>query len=182
MYWGVTDARMEVIEGVKHTIEEQLILHEGLRLEVYKCPADYWTVGVGRNLEGKPLTDEEQEHILGARGLKPDQVIDTLKEHGISKDEALFLLANDIDDAVADLRSFDWYEDLDPIRKKVVIDMRYNLGPTRFREFRRMIAALAAGDYTAAAAEMVDSRWYQQVGERGRRLVAMMRTGEDYTN
>jgi lysozyme len=119
---------------------------------------------------------------LGARGLKPDQVIDTLKERGISKDEALFLLGNDIEDAVADLRSFDWYEDLDPIRKKVVIDMRYNLGPTRFREFRRMIAALAAGDYTAAAAEMVDSRWYQQVGERGRRLVAMMRTGEDYTD
>ncbi len=41
------------------TIEEQIILDEGLRLEVYKCPADYWTVGVGRNLEGKPLTTGE---------------------------------------------------------------------------------------------------------------------------
>jgi len=167
---------------LKHSLEDQLILHEGMRLEVYKCPAGYWTVGVGRNLEGKPLTDEEQEHILGARGLKPDQVIDTLKERGISKDEALFLLANDIDDAVADLRSFDWYEGLDPIRKKVVIDMRYNLGPTRFRQFKRMIAALARGDYKTAAAEMTNSKWYHQVGARARRLVKMMRTGEDYTN
>ncbi len=164
------------------SIEDQLILHEGLRLEVYKCPAGYWTVGVGRNLEGKPLRPDEQEYVLGGRGLKPDEVIELLKERGITKDEALFLLGNDIEDAVADLRNFGWFEDLDPVRKKVVIDMRYNLGPTRFREFRRMIAALAAGDYKAAAAEMTNSKWYYQVGTRARRLVEMMRTGEDYTN
>ena len=167
---------------LKHSLEDQLILHEGLRLEVYKCPAGYWTVGVGRNLEGKPLTKGEQEYILGCSGLEPEQVIAILKERGISKDEALFLLANDIEDAVKDLSHFEWYENLDPIRKKVVIDMRYNLGPTRFRQFKRMIAALAAGDYKAAAAEMVDSAWYRQVGTRARRLVEMMRTGEDYTD
>ena len=165
---------------IKHTIEEQLILHEGLRLEVYKCPADYWTVGVGRNLEGKPLTKGEQEYILGCSGLEPEQVIAILRECGISKDDALFLLANDIEDAVKDLSNFDWFEDLDPVRKKVVIDMRYNLGPTRFRGFKKMIAALARGDYKAAAAEMVDSAWYHQVGNRSKRLVRMMESGEDY--
>lgn len=167
---------------IKHSLEDQLILHEGLRLEVYKCPADYWTVGVGRNLEGKPLTDEEQEHILGAGGLKPDQVIDTLKERGVTKDEALFLLANDIEDAIKDLSNFDWFEGLDPVRKKVVIDMRYNLGPTRFRQFRRMIAALSVGDYKVASWEMQDSQWYHQVGNRSKRLVEMMASGEDYEN
>lgn len=167
---------------IKHSLEDQLILHEGLRLEVYKCPAGKWTVGVGRNLEGKPLTDEEQEHILGARGLKPDQVIDTLKERGVTKDEALFLLANDIEDAVKDLSHFDWFGGLDPVRKKVVIDMRYNLGPTRFREFRRMIAALSVGDYKIASWEMQDSQWYHQVGNRSKRLIRMMATGEDYEN
>jgi lysozyme len=165
---------------IKHSLEDQLILHEGLRLEVYKCPAGYWTVGVGRNLEGKPLRKHEQEHILGCSGLTPDQVISILKERGVTKDEALFLLANDIEDAVKDLSHFDWFEDLDPIRKKVVVDMRYNLGPTRFRQFKRMIAALAAGDYKKAAAEMVDSRWYHEVGNRSKRLVKMMETGEDY--
>ena len=164
------------------TIEEQLILHEGLRLEVYKCPAGYWTIGVGRNLESKPLRKEEQEYIFKRSGLTPDEVIEVLKERGITKDEALFLLANDIEDAVKDLSNFDWFEDLDPIRKKVVIDMWYNLGPTKFRQFKRMIAALARGDYKAAAAEMVDSAWYHQVGTRARRLVKMMKTGEDYTN
>jgi lysozyme len=165
---------------LNHSLEDQLILHEGLRLEVYKCPAGYWTVGVGRNLEGKPLTDEEQEHILGCSGLTPDQVISILKERGVTKDEALFLLANDIKDAVKDLSNFDWFENLDPVRKKVVIDMRYNLGPTRFRQFRRMIAALSVGDYKIASWEMMDSKWYHEVGNRSKRLVRMMATGEDY--
>jgi len=165
---------------LKHSLEDQLILHEGLRLEVYKCPAGYWTVGVGRNLEGKPLRPDEQEYILGCRGLKPDEVIEILEERGITKDEALFLLRRDIEDAIKDLSNFDWFEDLDPVRKKVVIDMRYNLGPTRFRQFKRMIAALAAGDYKAAAAEMVDSKWYRQVKTRGVRLARMMVTGQDY--
>lgn len=165
---------------VKHTLEDQLILHEGLRLEVYKCPAGYWTVGVGRNLEGKPLRKKEQEYIFKRSGLSPDEVIEVLKERGITKDEALFLLREDIADAEKDLRHFDWFPQLDPVRQKVVIDMWFNLGPTRFRQFKRMIAALAAGDYKKAAAEMVDSRWYHQVGNRGVRLVKMMRTGEDY--
>lgn len=167
---------------LKHSLEDQLILHEGLRLEVYKCPAGYWTVGVGRNLEGKPLRKEEQEYIFKRSGLAPDEVIEVLKERGITKDEALFLLRRDIEDAIQGLKNFDWFEALDPIRRKVVIDMRYNLGPTRFRGFKKMIAALAAGDYKRAADEMVDSAWYHQIGTRARRLVEMMRTGEDYTN
>ena len=134
------------------SIEEQLILHEGLKLKPYRCTAGKLTIGVGRNLDDK----------------------------GISKEEALFLLANDIEDAIKDLSNFDWFEDLDPVRKKVVIDMRYNLGPTRFRQFKRMIAALAAGDYKAAADQMLDSRWARQVKTRADRLAEMMRTGEDY--
>lgn len=162
------------------TIEEQIILHEGLRLEVYKCPADYWTVGVGRNLEGKPLTTGEQQYVLGCSDLTSKQVISILRRCGITRDDALFLLANDIDDAVADLRRFSWFEALDPIRRKVMIDMRYNLGPTKFREFRRMIAALENHDYNTAADEMKDSKWYWEVKTRSRRLVKMMRTGHDY--
>ena len=165
---------------IKHSLEDQLILHEGLRLEVYKCPAGYWTVGVGRNLEGKPLRPDEQEYIFKRSGLAPDEVIEVLKERGITKDEALFLLREDIADAEKDLQHFDWFPRLDPVRRKVVLDMRYNLGPTRFRGFKKMIAALARGDYKQAAAEMVDSRWYHEVGNRSKRLVRMMESGEDY--
>jgi lysozyme len=127
---------------VKHTIEEQLILHEGLKLEVYKCLAGYWTIGVGRNLEGK----------------------------GISHDEAMLLLRNDIAEVTAQLERFDWFTALGPIRQKVLIDMCFNLGIQGLLRFQKMIEALKRADYERAADEMVNSRWYGQVGERGRRL------------
>lgn len=137
---------------MKHTIEEQLILHEGLKNKVYTCPAGKLTIGVGRNLEDK----------------------------GISNDEALFLLQNDIKECRQDLEDFWWFKNLDPIRQKVLVDMRLNLGAGGFRQFKKMIACLEVGDYAGASEQMMDSRWYHQVGDRGKRLVKMMYTGEDY--
>jgi len=134
------------------SIEDQLIMHEGLRLKPYRCPAGYLTIGVGRNLETK----------------------------GISENEALFLLRNDIAEVTAQLERFDWFRALGPVRRKVLIDMCFNLGMAGLLGFQKMIEALKQGDYERAADEMVNSRWYGQVGERGRRLERMMRTGEDY--
>lgn len=134
------------------TIEEQLILHEGLRLKPYKCPAGYLTIGVGRNLETK----------------------------GISREEALFLLRNDIAEAERALSRYEWYTKLDPIRQKVLIDMCFNLGLAGLLQFRRMITALNLGDYETAADEMLASKWAKQVGARAQRLAQMMRTGQDY--
>lgn len=165
---------------LKNTIEQQLILHEGLRLDVYKCPANKWTVGVGRNLEAKGLTKEEQQKLFGHSGLNRTEVIDVLLERGISREEALFLLNGDIHQCVSDLKKYDWYNHLDPIRRKVLIDMRLNLGMAGLLGFKRMIVALAAKDYETAADEMMDSAWYRQVGNRSKRLVCMMRTGNDY--
>lgn len=173
---------MEAIKGVKHTIEEQLILHEGLRLEVYKCPAGHWTVGVGRNLEVKGLTPDEQIKLLGTDGLSKDDAIERLKLRGITKSEALFLLDNDVVECKRDLESFAWFKHIDPIRQKVLIDMRFNLGSAGFRQFKKMITHLEVGNYADAADEMVNSAWYHQVGTRAHRLVEMMRTGEDYTD
>ena len=135
-----------------HSIEDQLILHEGLRLKPYSCTAGKLTIGVGRNL----------------------------KDKGITHDEAMILLRNDIAEVTAQLERFDWFRALGPVRRKVLIDMCFNLGMAGLLGFQKMIEALKRADYEAAADEMVNSRWYGQVGERGRRLVAMMRTGEDY--
>ena len=162
------------------TIEEQLILHEGLRHEVYKCPAGKWTIGVGRNLEAKGLTKQEQARILGTSGLSKLEVIDVLLERGISKEEALFLLAGDIMQCRSDLSRYDWYTKLDAVRQKVLVDMRLNLGMAGLLAFKNMILALAVRDYEVAANEMIDSAWYHQVGNRSKRLIRMMATGEDY--
>ena len=167
---------------VEHTLEDQLILHEGLRLRTYRCPAGYWTIGVGRNLEAKGLTDFEQMHIFGRDGMSKQEVIERLKEQGVTREQAMWLLANDISECIKDLKTFTWFDQLDDVRAKVVIDMRFNLGAAGFRQFKRMIEHLAAGRYSLAAGEMANSKWYHQVGTRARRLVEMMRTGKDYTN
>lgn len=161
-------------------MEEQLILHEGLRLEPYICPAGYWTIGVGRNLEAKGLTPDEQIKLLGTDGLSKDNVIERLKLRGITKSEALFLLDNDVAECRRDLEGFAWFKHVDPIRQKVLVDMRLNLGGAGFRQFKKMIMHLEVGSYADAADEMMDSKWYHQVGNRSKRLARMMRTGEDY--
>lgn len=131
------------------SIEEQLIDHEGFEARVYHCPAGKLTIGVGRNLEDK----------------------------GITKEEALYLLRNDIKECETDLRTiFDNFEGLDDIRKNVLIDMRFNLGPNRFRQFKKMIAAVRQKDFQQAAEEMKDSNWYRQVGKRAENLCEMMRS------
>lgn len=135
-----------------HSIEDQLILHEGLRLKPYRCTAGKLTIGVGRNLETR----------------------------GITYHEAMMLLRNDIEEITGQLEHFAWYQSLGPVRRKVLVDMCFNLGVGGLMGFQKMIEALKRADYETAADEMTDSRWYKQVGERGRRLERMMRTGEDY--
>ncbi len=166
---------------IKHTIADQLILHEGVRLECYRCPAGKWTIGVGRNLEAVGLFDDEQKRILGCRGLNKVHVIEILQERGITYSEAMYLLNNDIIRIRAELeRDYRWFKFLNEVRQKVVIDMRFNLGRAGFAEFQKMIRQLELENYWNVAEEMVDSKWYSQVGERSKRLVQMMATGQDY--
>ena len=84
------------------------------------------------------------------------------------------MLENDINDKVVSLRQFAWFRDLDTVRQEVMTDMAFNLGVRGVMNFKKMIAALEAKDYTQAAAEMLDSTWQQEVGDRARELAAMM--------
>lgn len=104
--------------------------HEGISLKMYKCPADYWTIGYGRNLESR----------------------------GISPDEAELMLANDIALCVNDLLNFHWYKNLSARRKACLIDLRFCVGPGGFRKFKKMIAALEKKDYPEAGRQILDSQ------------------------
>ena len=131
---------------------EQLVHHEGLRLKPYRCSAGKLTIGVGRNLDDVGLTEEE----------------------------ALLLLGNDISRVITELdQNIPAFPSLDEIRKRGLVDMGFNLGINRLMKFRRMLAALEAGDWSQAAVETMDSRWARQVGSRAERLKLMMETGED---
>lgn len=96
---------------------------------------------------------------------------------GISPAESQTLTEARVDLALADLESFAWWSGLSSARQEALADMRYNLGPDRFRQFRQMIHALAVGDFTIAAQEMRQSAWAKQVGARAAELARMMEQG-----
>ncbi|MGH8622269.1 MAG: glycoside hydrolase family protein [Burkholderiales bacterium] len=132
-------------------LQEMLIRHEGLRLKPYRDTRDKLTIGVGRNLD----------------------------DVGITRAEALMLLNNDIATVRNEVeRAFQWFSSLNAVRKAVVLDMVFNLGLPKFRQFEKTIAAIKAKNWEKAAREMLDSRWARQVGVRAKELAAMMKRGK----
>lgn len=73
--------------------------------------------------------------------------------------------------------SLPWWRTLDPVRQAVVGNMAYNLGLGGLLAFHHFLAALQAGDYHTAAAEMMASHWATQVKPRAQRLAKEMLTG-----
>lgn len=130
----------------------QLIDHEGLRLKPYTDTVGKLTIGIGRNLSDRGITEAEARAMLDA----------------------------DIDLSTQELtESFGWFAGLDVTRQRVLIDMHVNLGLYRLRRFSLMLAAIGRKDYTAAAQEMLASKWRTQVGRRALTLAQMMKDGDD---
>lgn len=61
------------------------------------------------------------------------------------------------------------------VRQAVLVSMCYQLGS--LYDWPRFKAALALGDYGAARAEMISSRWASETPERAAREAQMMDTG-----
>ena len=112
-------------------LKQQLVRHEGLRLRPYTCTAGYNTIGVGHNLDTKPISERA----------------------------AMIILEDDINDAMQDLdRNLPWWRTLPDPARGALLDMCFNLGISRLLGFKRMLAALERGDYVGAALEALGSR------------------------
>jgi len=66
---------------------------------------------------------------------------------------------------------------LDVNRRRVIVEMIFNLGLAGTLKFHKMWAAIGAGDFGEAAAEMLDSKWAEQVKGRSVELSYIMRHG-----
>ncbi|MGO4210571.1 hypothetical protein AB4Y89_21680 [Terriglobus sp. 2YAB30_2] len=69
------------------------------------------------------------------------------------------------------------FSGLSPTRQAVLVDMSFNLGHKRLAGFTKTLALLAAGDFNAAADEMLDSAWAKEVPKRAKRDSDLMRAG-----
>lgn len=129
---------------------ERIKKNEGFESFPYKCPAGKVSIGYGRNLE----------------------------DCGISEQEAEILLSNDITRAKLELyNNFPWTIGMDDIRKGVLVEMVFNMGITRFKQFKKMLAACQNGEWDKVANEMLDSKWHKQTKKRAETLAEIMKKG-----
>jgi lysozyme len=116
----------------------------------YVCPAGKTTIGWGFNIEDVGISAATVEQMWNER-------------------------ANEV---LTDLRSFAWFSELDPVRQRALFDMRYVLGPTKFRRFRKFLAAMGRHDYPAAKRELLDSHMSRDIPGRTMRMAKAIERGQ----
>lgn len=132
-------------------LSEMLIKHEALRLKPYTDTVGKLTIGVGRNLDDK----------------------------GISQEEAMMMLNNDIvETKEAVFKTLPWAMKLDEPRQAVILSMAFNMGLNGLLGFKQMLLAVETGNYPSAALHMLNSKWAVQVGNRATYLAKIMETGQ----
>ena len=134
-------------------VKTLLQLHEGLRLKPYQCTANKQTIGYGRNLDDK----------------------------GVTQSEADLMLDNDIAEVTIELERKLWFmSELDEVRRSVLIDMAFNMGVAGLMKFSITLSHVEDREYMLASVEMLDSKWAREdVGkDRSMRLSNMMHSGE----
>jgi lysozyme len=150
----------------------KLIAHEGLRLQVYQDTLGIDTIGIGRNLEDRGITQEELDWMDIPN-------MDAVYEYGISEADAMYLAQNDVQIVEEELvRAHPCVEELDAVRQLVLMDMAFNMGVPRLRKFKKMWNAVHENKFDIAAKEMLDSRWAIQVKSRSTKLAHAMHHGE----
>lgn len=123
---------------------------EGVKHKVYKDSLGILTIGVGRNLEDRGLTNPEID----------------------------YLLSNDINAFRVELNNaFPWWVHMQEPWMRGLLNMCFNMGISRLRGFKKMLAALEGGNGEEAAVQALDSKWARQVGARAARIVELFRSG-----
>ncbi len=139
-------------------LREQLKIDEGCVYEIYNDHLGYATFGIG--------------HLVIESDPENGQEIGT----PVSESRVIEAFEQDVQTVLSDCAIL--YPDFDELPEEVqqiVANMMFNLGRPRLTAFRGMKAGVDARDWNESADQMVDSRWYRQVGARAERLVERMR-------
>ena len=145
-----------------------LKLNEGNRSDAHPVNG-VMHIGIGYNLE-----DEDNKQFLKKQGINLQELLDGRL---LTDNETKILYNYSLTKAFNDIQKYDknFAKRPEPV-KMALVDMSFNLGLTKLNKFVDMKAALMNNDYDAAADEMVDSKWYDDVKSRGPRMVKVMRS------
>lgn len=152
-------------------IKQRLYVHEGFRSKPYRCTANKLTIGIGRNIEDRPFTEEE------LRLVDKDYMT-----KGITKVQAFAILARDVMQFDFELRqNIPFYERLDDERQYALLDMAFNMGIGNSKKgllsFKNMLNYMGTGFYKQAAAECLNSKYGRELPTRAGRIARTIETG-----
>ena len=139
-------------------LSEELKADEGCVLEVYLDHLGYPTVGVGHLITEK---DEEYGKPVGTK---------------VSQSRVDVLLHDDLLSTASECQKlYSNFNSLPEEVQMIIGNMMFNLGRPRLSKFKKMKAAVDAGQWNRAADEMYDSKLRRQVPNRADRLIERMR-------
>lgn len=128
---------------------DMLKAFEGFRAKAYKDTTGHHTIGYGFNIDA-----------------------------GIDERAASALIEHQVTELYADLMRFEWFDNLDEVRKSVIVQMAFQMGISGLLKFRKTLHYVKSGDYEKAADEMLNSLWAKQTPPRANQVAKMMRKGE----
>jgi lysozyme len=120
-------------------IKEMLVKHEGLVCHVYDDSLGYKTIGVGRCLD----------------------------KNGISEDEAMYLLDNDIKRVIESLdKHWHVWRSFPELAQMVCVDCTFQMGITGWMAFRHTRALMEMECWIEASEEILRSKYANQTPNR----------------
>lgn len=137
------------------TLSKQLIRDEGFVHHAYQDSLGFWTIGVGR-------------------------LIDERKGGGLSQEEIMYLLKNDVVKHTKAIASHLWWADhnvIGSVRFAALINMHFQLGD-KLWQFSNTLQLMEEGKWEEASQEMLKSLWAAQTPERAKRISEQVRTNQ----
>jgi lysozyme len=161
-------------------VKAYITKHEAECLNAYKDSLGIWTMGVGFNIE-RSGADEAMRNA----GVNPDVIraaIEEAKKAGkdktpelIDKRRSQALLQADVLACQDDLHKlFPKFDAMPEEARTVLLDMRFQLGPSRLRGFANTLKAFADGRWRDAGAGIKSSMMYKQVSKRCDENIALL--------
>ncbi len=162
-------------------IKAYITKHEGERLWAYKDSLGIWTMGVGFNIERDGAND-----AMKKAGIDPDMIwaaIEEAKKAGkavtsplINHSQSMALLDADVTACIDDLRVglFPMFYKMPEPARMVLMDLRFQLGPSRLRQFKNTLKAFTESRWKDAGAGIKASAMYKQVPVRCDENIALL--------
>lgn len=151
----------------RQAVLDMLLTHEGFRPTCYVDITGHLTIGIGFNLDDPGAEVVCSEFGLDYQALRNGSAITPARAYAV--------VNHQVDQATDVLTVLvRGFAELPANAQLVALDMIFNLGATKFAQFRQTIAAFERQDWPAVAAAMKDSAWYHEVGTRAQHDIALI--------